>query len=179
MFLLLYKIYVNWYILNLVCQLSQLELTMVHSLLILSVINCVSHLVQSIKKTCIHTPQQNSIVERKHKHILEVVRIVKFQGHIPLRFWGHCFLSAAYIINRLPTPVLNRKSPYEVLYKSKPSLHHLRVIGCLCFAKNIYISDKFQSRSVVAVHMGYSEQTKGYVLYDMKDKYFFQQRWCV
>ncbi|XP_049350431.1 uncharacterized protein LOC125815076 [Solanum verrucosum] len=128
------------------------------------------------QRTCIHTPQQNGIAKRKHKHILEVARAIKFQRHIPLRFWGHCILTAPYIINRLPTPVLNGKSPHEVLHKCKPSLQHLRVIGCLCFAKNMYISDKFQSRSVVAIHMGYSEQTKGYMLYDMKDKHFFLSR---
>jgi len=40
----------------------------------------------------------------------------------------------------------------------------------------MYISDKFQPRSIVAIHMGYSEQTKGYVLYDLKDKHFFISR---
>lgn len=128
------------------------------------------------QRTCIHTPQQNGIVERKHKHILEVARAIRFQGHIPIRFWGNCVLTAAYIINLLPTPVLHEKSPHEVFHNSKPTLKHLRVLGCLCFAKNIYIHDKFQSRSVVAVHMGYSPTTKGYILYNLKDKKFFLSR---
>ena len=128
------------------------------------------------QRTCIHTPQQNGIAERKHKHILEVARAIKYQGHIPIKFWGHCVLSVAYIINRLPTQVLHGKSPYEKFHKQQPSLQHLRVLGCLCFAKNMYIQDKFQPRSVVAVHMGYSENTKGYILYDLKNKYFFLSR---
>ena len=113
------------------------------------------------QRTCIHTPQQNGIAKRKHRHILEVARSIRFQGHIPIRFWGHCILNAAYIINRLPTSVLHGKSPYEMFHKCKPSLQHMRVIGCLCFAKSMLIKDKFHPRSVIAVHMGYSAHTKG------------------
>lgn len=159
-----------------VCQLRSLEQIMVQNLLILECHQLCKSLGIVHQRTCVYTPLQNGIVERKRKNILEVARPIKFQGHLPIRFWGHCVLCATNIINRLLTPVLNGKSPYEALYKSKPSLHHLNVIGCLCFAKNMYINDKFESRSVVAIHMEYSEQTKGYILYDMKNKCFFLSR---
>ena len=78
-------------------------------------------------RRCIHTPQQNGIAERKHKHIHDVARAIRFQGYIPIRFWGHCILKAAYIINLLPTPVLHGKFPHEAFHKTKPTLQHLRV----------------------------------------------------
>lgn len=65
------------------------------------------------ESSCPYTPQQNGVVKRKHRHILEVARAVRFQANLPIRFWGECVLSAAYLINRLPTPVLKGKSPYE------------------------------------------------------------------
>ncbi|XP_026445322.1 uncharacterized protein LOC113345883 [Papaver somniferum] len=72
--------------------------------------------------SCIGTPQQNGRVERKHQHIMNVARAVRFQANLPIQFSGECALTAAYLINRTPTPLLNNKSPYEIMLVKEISL---------------------------------------------------------
>ncbi|GKD33846.1 ribonuclease H-like domain-containing protein [Tanacetum coccineum] len=104
--------------------------------------------------SCAYTLQQNEIAERKRRHLLNVARSLLFQGGIPLRMWTKYILTTTYLINRLPSSVLNGKSPYEMIYKKHPSLSHLRVFGCLCFATIVNINDKFGSRFEKSVMIG-------------------------
>lgn len=83
-----------------------------------------------------YTPQQNGIVERKHRHILKLVRSLMLQSALPKEFWPFFLLTATCIVNRLPTQVLGRKTPNELLHGRKPDYSHLRTFGCLGFVTN-------------------------------------------
>ncbi|XP_019233151.1 PREDICTED: uncharacterized protein LOC109213779 [Nicotiana attenuata] len=128
------------------------------------------------QSSCPYTPQQNGTVERKHKHILEVVRALMFQSSVPMRFWGDCVRTAAYFINKLTTRVLQRKCSYEMLHNKPTKIEHLRVFGCLCFASNLPGGDKFSPRARKSVLIGYSKTQKGYRLFDLNARKVFISR---
>lgn len=102
-----------------------------------------------------YTPQQNGKVERKNRHVVEVGLSLLAHSSLPLSFWPYAFQSATYLINRLPTPILNGKSPYHMLYKSMPDYKLLRVFGCACFPfLRPYNAHKLIFRSTECIFLG-------------------------
>nr|XP_043629816.1 uncharacterized protein LOC122601110 [Erigeron canadensis] len=76
----------------------------------------------------------------------------------------------------LPSFVLSGKFPYELIYRSKPNLSHLRSFGCLCFSTILNNDDKFSSRSEKCILIGYSNEKKGYKLFSLDNKTVFFSR---
>ena len=53
--------------------------------------------------SCVDTPQQNGVAERKNRHLLEVTRSLMLATNVPNHFWGEAVLFATYLINRMPS----------------------------------------------------------------------------
>ena len=86
----------------------------------------------TFRHPCRHTHQQNGKAKRKHRHIVEVALTLLAQAHMPLQYWWDSFSTVVYLINQLPTLVLNHLSPLEVLFKQKTNYHFLIQIFWLC-----------------------------------------------
>ncbi|KAL6315942.1 hypothetical protein AAG906_013776 [Vitis piasezkii] len=63
--------------------------------------------------SCVDTPQQNRIIERKNRHLLEVARSLMFSMNVPKLFWGQAVLTAAYLINRMSSRGENSTQEYQ------------------------------------------------------------------
>uniref|UniRef100_A0A2N9FUI2 Integrase catalytic domain-containing protein n=1 Tax=Fagus sylvatica TaxID=28930 RepID=A0A2N9FUI2_FAGSY len=57
--------------------------------------------------SCPHTPQQNGVAERKHRHLVQCALALLSQSKLPLSYWSYAISTAAHIINKLPTPNLD------------------------------------------------------------------------
>jgi hypothetical protein len=128
-------------------------------------------------KSCVETPQQNGRVERKHQHLLNVGRALLFQSKLPKAFWSYAVLYATFLINRVPSPLLHHKSPYQLLHESIPDTSVFKVFGSLCYASTLLSHrTKLDSRARKSVFLGYKSGYKGFVLYDLNTKEIFISR---
>jgi histone deacetylase 1/2 len=80
-----------------------------------------------------HTNEQNDMVERRHRYIVEIGLVLLNQCKAPLKLWHCAFETFVYLINCMPTSVLNYKSPFECLFRSIPKYSFLLTFECLCF----------------------------------------------
>lgn len=116
--------------------------------------------------------QQNSVVEHKHQHLLNVARVLYFQSQVLVKFWSDCMLATTFLINVTPPLLLNHKTPYEILYKKAANYSSFRVFGCLAFVSTLTAHrNKFQPRARFCVFLGNPSGVKGYKLYDVASKH--------
>lgn len=114
----------------------------------------------------VETPQQNGTAERKHQHIL--ARSLIFQSKLPLPYWSYAILHSVHLINRLPSPLIHNKSPFEVLFSCMPNYNDLRVFGSLCFASTLKATrTKFDARAHKCIFLGFKSGIKGFFLLDL------------
>ncbi|CAH9069280.1 unnamed protein product [Cuscuta europaea] len=127
------------------------------------------------QSTCPHTPQQNGIAERKHRHIIETARTLLVHANAPLKFWGDAVLTAIHLINRMPSSTLDNKVPHSILFPKDPIfLVPPKVFGCTCFVQDLSPSlDKLSPRAIKCIFLGYSRVQKGYRCYSPSTHRFY------
>ena len=59
------------------------------------------------KTSCVDTPSQNGVAERKNRHLLETTRALLFQMNVPKHFWADAVSKVCFLINRMLSSVFN------------------------------------------------------------------------
>jgi hypothetical protein len=113
-----------------------------------------------------YNPQQNGVVERRNQTVVGMAQALLKQRGMSAVFWGEAVMTTVYILNRSPTKALNGRTSYETWHGRKPAVSHLRVFGCLTFAKKLGHIGKLDDRSTLGVFIGYAEGSKAYRILD-------------
>lgn len=117
--------------------------------------------------TAPYTPQQNGVVERRNQTLMEMTRSILKHMRVPNFLWGEAMRHSPYLLNRVATRSLIDKTPYEMFRSRKPNISHLRVFGCIGYAKTEAPNlKKLDDRSRVLVHLGTEPGSKAYRLYN-------------
>ncbi|UYV80249.1 hypothetical protein LAZ67_18002148 [Cordylochernes scorpioides] len=108
-----------------------------------------------------YSPQQNGVAERANR----TLSVVSIQANLPDPLWAELVHTSTYIRNRCPRTNESR-TPHEIFTGRKPTVSHLRMIGCKCFAvDNRPRRGKFAPRSEEYRLVGYSPESKAYRLW--------------
>ncbi|KAG2779909.1 hypothetical protein PC112_g24937 [Phytophthora cactorum] len=113
--------------------------------------------------------QTNGTAERAIRTIVTIGRSMLHHAKLDKCFWAEAAMTAIYVKNRLPSPKIEHKTPFEIVYKSKPSVKHMRVFGCRTYIltpkeKRL----KWDPKARTGLFLGYEEVSKAYRLYDIE-----------
>jgi len=111
-------------------------------------------------------PSMNGVAERRNRTLKDMMRSMVSHSSLPESLWGEALMTAAYILNRVPSKVVN-KIPYELWTGKKPSIKHLHIWGCPAEARPYRPHErKLDSRTISCYFVGYAEFSWGYKFYD-------------
>ncbi|GJT38122.1 retrovirus-related pol polyprotein from transposon TNT 1-94 [Tanacetum coccineum] len=117
------------------------------------------------------TPEQNGVVERRNRTLVEAARTMLSASKLPLSFWAEAVATACYTQNRSIIISTHGKTAYHIINDRKPSIKHLHIFGCICYitrdGENL---DKMKEKGDPCVMVGYSTQSKGYRVYNKRTR---------
>uniref|UniRef100_A0AAV1TBW8 Integrase catalytic domain-containing protein n=1 Tax=Peronospora matthiolae TaxID=2874970 RepID=A0AAV1TBW8_9STRA len=101
--------------------------------------------------------QANGTAERAIRTIVTIGRSMLHHAKLDKCFWAEAAMTAVYVKNRLPSPKIPHKTPFEIVYNSKPSVKHMR-------EKRL----KWDPKARAGLFLGYEEVSKAYRVYDIE-----------
>nr|GEX37054.1 hypothetical protein [Tanacetum cinerariifolium] len=82
------------------------------------------------------SPQQNGVVERRNRTLIEAAHTMLIYAQAPLFLWVEAVATACFTQNRSIIRLRHGKTPYELLHNKLPDLSFFHVFGALCYPTN-------------------------------------------
>ncbi|KAJ9547415.1 hypothetical protein OSB04_019958 [Centaurea solstitialis] len=121
--------------------------------------------------SAVRTPQQNGVVERKNRTLVEAARSMMAHSGVPQSFWAEAVSTACYTQNRTLIVKRTGKTAYEMVEQRKPNIDYFRVFGCKCYVLNDRDDlGKFEPKSDESIFIGYSHNSKAYRVFNKRTR---------
>nr|GEY84679.1 hypothetical protein [Tanacetum cinerariifolium] len=79
------------------------------------------------------TPEQNDVVKRRNRTLVEAARTMLSTAKVPLFFWAEAIATACFTQNRSLVIPRHEKTPYYIINDWKPSVKFFHIFGSLCY----------------------------------------------
>nr|GEU37741.1 hypothetical protein [Tanacetum cinerariifolium] len=117
------------------------------------------------------SPQQNGVVERRNRTLIEVARTMLIYAQAPLFLWDEAVTTACYTQNRSIVRLRHGKTPYELLHNKLPDLSFFHVFGALCYPTNDGENlEKLQPKADIGIFIGYAPTKKAFRIYNRRSR---------
>lgn len=107
--------------------------------------------------SAVRTPQQNGVIEKRNRTLVEAARTMFAYSELPLYLWVEVVSTACFTQNRTIITRRLHKIAYEIINKRKPNVKFFHVFGCRCFVLNGCDNlGKFEKKMDEGYFLGYS-----------------------
>ncbi|GJW77372.1 retrovirus-related pol polyprotein from transposon TNT 1-94 [Tanacetum coccineum] len=119
--------------------------------------------------SAVRTPQQNGVVERRNRTLVEVARTMLTFANLPLFLWAEAIATTCFTQNRSIIHKRFDKTPYELINKRKPNIKFFHVFGRICYLLNNYNDvGKLKAKGDIGVFVGYSKESATFRVYNKR-----------
>nr|GEZ25600.1 integrase, catalytic region, zinc finger, CCHC-type, peptidase aspartic, catalytic [Tanacetum cinerariifolium] len=117
------------------------------------------------------SPQQNSVVKRHNRTLIEAARTMLIYTQALLFLWTEAVAIACYTQNHSIVCLRHGQTPYELLHGKLPDLSFLHVFGALYYPTNDTENlGKLQPKADIGIFIGYAPTKKAFWIYNRRTK---------
>ncbi|GJR68179.1 retrotransposon protein, putative, unclassified [Tanacetum coccineum] len=117
------------------------------------------------------SPQQNGVVERCNRTLIEAALTMLIYAKALLFLWAEAIATACYTQNRSIVCLHHGKTSYELLHDKPPDLLFFHVFGALCYPTNDSENlGKLQPKADIGIFIGYAPTKKAFQIYNRRTR---------
>nr|GFB81684.1 integrase, catalytic region, zinc finger, CCHC-type, peptidase aspartic, catalytic [Tanacetum cinerariifolium] len=125
----------------------------------------------SYETSVARSPQQNRVVERCNRTLIEAACTMLIYAQAPLFLWAEAVATTCFTQNRSIIRLRHGKTLYELLHNKLPDLSFFRMFGALCYSTNDTENlGKLQPKADIEIFIGYAPTKKAFQIYNWRTR---------